>query len=89
MNYSGSIEYLSLRLWKCNATYSKIPLPLDVLRKVGERLGVDEAILVVVAIVSVVGGDGVAGLSAGPVLVYRRGSVGVGVEVDVGALHLK
>ena len=59
------------------------------LRKVGERLGVDEAILVVVAIVSVVGGDGVAGLSAGPVLVDRSGSVGVGVEVDVGALHLK
>ena len=73
-----------------NDTYPKISLSLDVLREVGERLGVDEVLLVVVADVSViVGGDGVARLPAGPVLVDRRGSVGVGVEVDVGALHLK
>ena len=36
-----------------------------------------------------VGDGGVAGLPACPVLVDRRAAVRVGVEVDVGALHLK
>ena len=77
---------------KCNATYPKISLPLDVLREVGECLGVDEVLLVVVVVTIVaviVGGDGMARLPAGSVLVDRCGSVRVGVEVDVGALHLK
>ena len=59
------------------------------LRKVGERLGVDQVLFVIVVVILDVGGDGVAGLATCPVLVDGRAAVGVGVEMDVGALHLK
>ena len=91
-NISQRLCEIQSQRYTINDTYPKISLSLDVLREVGERLGVDEVLLVVVAVMSVIviGGDGgVARLPAGPVLVDRRGSVGVGVEVDVGALHLK
>ena len=60
------------------------------LRKVCERLGVDQVlfVIVVVVVVVVVIVD-VARLSTRPVLVDGRAAVGVGVEMDVGALHLK
>ena len=59
------------------------------LRKVGQCLGIDQVLFVIVVVILAVGGDGVARLSARPVLVDGRAAVGVGVEMDVGALHLK
>ena len=74
---------------KLYETNPKISLPLDMLREVRQCLGIDQVLFVIVVAIRDVGSNGVARLSARPVLVDGRAAVGVGVEMDVGALHLK